>query len=155
MGMDTEEMYRRGVADAAQGGADFLVAEPFLAGVVQSAMIGKDQMRARTDLHALRRNFDALLRESIRFDEERFRIDDHAVAQHACLAAMHDARRQQVQHKRLIANLNRVARIVPALIARHNVETLGEQIDDLAFTFVAPLGANDCDYVRHKPVNTD
>src|SRR6185295_12862105 len=41
-------------ADAAQSGTDFLVAESFLAGVVQCAMIGKDQMGARADLDALR-----------------------------------------------------------------------------------------------------
>ena len=42
---------------------------------------------------------------------------------------MHDSRRQQVKHKRLIANLNRVARIVPTLITRHDVEALRKQID--------------------------
>jgi len=41
-----------------------------------------------------------------------------------------------------------VARIVPALIARHNIELFREEIDDLAFTLVAPLGAED-DYVSH------
>jgi hypothetical protein len=34
---------------------------------------------------------------------------------------------------------------MPALIANDNVEPLGEQIDNLAFTFVAPLGAYDGD----------
>jgi hypothetical protein len=42
-----------------------------------------------------------------------------------------------------------VAGVVPALIASDDLETLGEQIDDLAFTFVAPLGANHCDYFSH------
>jgi hypothetical protein len=32
-----------------------------------------------------------------------------------------------------------MARIVPALIARHNIEPFREEIDDLAFTLVAPL----------------
>ena len=36
-----------------------------------------------------------------------------------------------------------------ALIAGHNVETLGEQIDDLAFAFIAPLGAYDDDDFGH------
>ena len=91
-----------------------------------------------------------MLRESIRFDEESLRIDHHAVAEHARLAAMHDARRQQVQHERLIADLDRVAGVVPALVARDDIETLCEQIDDLAFTFVAPLGADDCNYFFHN-----
>lgn len=32
-----------------------------------------------------------------------------------------------------------------ALIARHDVEPLCEQIDNFALAFVAPLGANNCD----------
>src|SRR5262249_26289479 len=77
-------------ADAAQSRADFLVAETFFASVVQRAMVGKDQMRARTNLYALGRDFDALLSQTISFDEESFRIDHHAVAEYAGLAAMHD-----------------------------------------------------------------
>src|SRR6185369_4087593 len=64
---------------------------------------------------------------------------------------MHDSGGQQVQHKRLIADLDRVAGVVTALITSDDVETLSEQIDNLAFTFVAPLGANDCNYFRHNP----
>jgi hypothetical protein len=36
-----------------------------------------------------------------------------------------------------------------ALVASDDIETLGEQIDDLALTFVAPLGANNCDHFCH------
>ena len=39
-----------------------------------------------------------------------------------------------------------MARIVAALIAGHDIEPFREEIDDLAFTLVAPLGAED-DYV--------
>src|SRR6185369_5311591 len=137
-------------ADAAQRGPNFFVSEPLFARVVERAVIGKYQVRARTDLHTLGRNFDPLLDEAIGFDEESLRIDDHAVAQHAGLTAMDDARRQQVQHKRLVADLDRMPGVVPALITRDDVEPLREQIDDLAFTFIAPLGADDCDYVSHK-----
>jgi hypothetical protein len=38
-----------------------------------------------------------------------------------------------------------VAGVVSALITDDDVEPLGEQIDNLAFTFVAPLGAYDGD----------
>src|SRR4026208_2235324 len=63
---------------------------------------------------------------------------------------MHDAGRQQVQHKRLVTDLHRVPGVVSALIAHDDVEPLGEQIDDLAFTFVAPLGADHCNHFRHE-----
>ena len=35
-----------------------------------------------------------------------------------------------------------------ALIARDDVETLGQEIDDLAFAFIAPLGTDNC--YNHK-----
>jgi hypothetical protein len=41
-----------------------------------------------------------------------------------------------------------VARVVSALIARDNIEPFGEEIDDFAFTLIAPLRAED-DYVSH------
>ena len=40
---------------------------------------------------------------------------------------------------------NRVAGVVAALVTRNDLESLREQIDDLAFAFVAPLGAYYCD----------
>ena len=43
-----------------------------------------------------------------------------------------------------------MARIVAALIACDDVEAFGKQIDDLAFAFIAPLGADDCDDFGHS-----
>ena len=51
-----------------------------------------------------------------------------------------------MQHKLFVADLNRVPGVVSALIANNNVEMLGEEIDDLAFAFITPLGADDNDY---------
>jgi hypothetical protein len=31
--------------------------------------------------------------------------------------------------------------VVAALVARHDIEAVGEEVDDFAFAFVAPLGA--------------
>src|SRR2546423_3827025 len=45
-----------------------------------------------------------------------------------------------------------MAGVVTALIAHDNIEALGQQIDDLAFAFIAPLGANDCDNHETKEV---
>jgi len=50
-----------------------------------------------------------------------------------------------MQHKRLIADLNRMAGIVAALVAGHDVEVFGKQINYLAFAFVTPLRAYDYD----------
>jgi hypothetical protein len=51
-----------------------------------------------------------------------------------------------VQHERLIANLHGVSSVVTALIARDDVEMFGQEIDDLAFAFIAPLSADNYDY---------
>ena len=88
---------------------------------------------------------NALAHQPISFFKEGFRIDDHAVAEDAGLALMHDAGRKQMKYERVVADLNRVTGVMAALIADHDVEPLGEQIDDLAFSFIAPLGSDDSD----------
>ena len=80
--------------------------------------------------------------------QQRRRIDHQAVADHGLLARAQNAARNQLQNELLLADEDRVAGVVAALIARHDVESLGEEIDDLAFALVAPLGAED-DYVSH------
>jgi hypothetical protein len=61
---------------------------------------------------------------------------------------VHDARGKQVKHERFIANLDGMSGVVAALVSHHDVKTLGEQVDDLAFAFIAPLGADYCDNHR-------
>ena len=78
-------------SNAAQRGANFLVAEPLFAGVIQSAMVGKYQMGAGADLDAFGRNFDALRHQTIGFFKKSLGIDHHAIAEHADLAPMNDA----------------------------------------------------------------
>ena len=38
-----------------------------------------------------------------------------------------------------------MARVVATLKAHNNICLAGEEVDDLAFTFIAPLGPDDCD----------
>ncbi len=66
----------------------------------------------------------------------------------ACLAGPQNAARNQLQHELLLADEDRVAGVVAALIARDDIEALGEQIDDLPLALVSPLGSQD-DYVSH------
>ena len=73
------------------------------------------------------------------------RVDDDAVADHAELAGVEDARRDQVELERLAVADDRVAGVVAALEAHDDVGPLGEQVDDLALALVAPLGADDHD----------
>ena len=63
---------------------------------------------------------------------------------------MQNARRNQLQDELLVADLHRVAGIMPALVADHNVEMSAKKVDDLALALVAPLRAQ-YDYVTHDP----
>ena len=58
-------------------------------------------------------------------------------------ARMQDAGRNQRQHRLDAVDDERVAGVVPALEARDRADAFGQQVDDLALAFVAPLGADD------------
>src|ERR1700757_4061405 len=45
----------------------------------------------------------------------------------------------------------RMAGVVTALEPHHDIRIVGKEIYDLAFTFVSPLSADDCD-VGHLPI---
>ena len=63
-------------------------------------------------------------------------------------AGVEDARGDQVELELLAVAHDRVAGVVAALEADHEVGPLGEQVGDLPLPLVAPLGA-DYDYSRH------
>ena len=71
------------------------------------------------------------------------RVDHHAVADRADLARVEDPRRDQVELEHLVVADDRVAGVVAALEADHEVGLLGEQVGDLPLALVAPLGADD------------
>src|SRR5262249_27266897 len=62
-----------------------------------------------------------------------------------CLAGPQDARGDQLQDELAAADLDSVAGVVAALVARDDVEVLREEVDDLAFAFVTPLRAHNDD----------
>ena len=49
------------------------------------------------------------------------------------------------QDERTVADIDGMPGIVPALITRHDIETLGQKINDLALAFITPLRADDDD----------
>jgi hypothetical protein len=55
---------------------------------------------------------------------------------------MQDAGRDQMQDELVFADHDRMTRVVPPLIARDDVRALGQEINDLSFSFIAPLGAD-------------
>ena len=54
---------------------------------------------------------------------------------------VHDAGGHQVQGELLVAVDDRVTCVVAALVANNVIVIAGDKIGDLAFAFIAPLGA--------------
>ena len=99
-------------------------------------------------MRRLRGDVDAGDFQGFRSRQQRRRIDHQAVADDGLLAGPQNAARDQLEDEFLFADEDRVAGVVAALIARHDIEALGEEIDNLPLALVSPLGAQD-DYVSH------
>ena len=141
-----------GRADAAAGGADLagaLVAAlaGLLARAVELAVERQDQRRVLGDPQRLDRDRDPLAAQGLDLAQERPGVDHDAVADDRELAA-HDAGRQQRELVGPAVDDERVAGVVAALEADHDVGALRQPVHDLALALVAPLGADDRD-VRH------
>ncbi len=79
--------------------------------------------------------------EAVDLVEHDLRVDDDTVADDRRDVRIHDPARDQMELERAPAVHDRVSRIVAALEADDIVHVVSEQIGDLAFAFVAPLGA--------------
>ena len=140
-----------GGADAALGRADL---GPGGGGIlpqrVEFAMQRQDQRRVFGDAQIFARDLDALGAQIGDFLDEMTRIDDDAIADHRKLARAHDAGRQQRQLVDDAVDDQRMAGVVAALKAHHDVGRDRQPVDDLALALVAPLGA-DHHHIRHSP----
>ena len=70
-----------------------------------------------------------------------FGIDDDSGADQVGLAGVQDARGHDVQHRGLALDHQRVTRVIAALKPSDETRVLGKPVYDLAFSFIAPLGA--------------
>src|SRR5262249_23993914 len=122
--------------------ADLPLAAPRLRQQIQIAVVRQDQVRLVADEDAAV-DGDAVLRQLVDLAEQRLRIDDDAVADDAGDAGGQDAGRNPPQDELRAVHEDRVARVVSALVAADDREMRRQQIDDLAFAFIAPLRAED------------
>src|SRR5213075_1202850 len=79
---------------------------------------------------------------------ESGQVDHHAVADHGLHARPQNPRRNQLKDELALADEDGMSGVVPTLVARDDVEALGQQVDYFALAFVAPLGAEH-DHVAH------
>ena len=132
-----------GRADASARRAEPGAAPRLLPRLVELAVDRQDEADILRDRQRLRAHGDALARHRVDLGQQRPRIDHHAVADHRELAAAHHARRQQAQLVLDAVNHQRVAGVMTALKAHHDIRPAGQPVDDLALALVAPLGADD------------
>jgi len=90
-------------------------------------------------------DIDPIGDQFIYLGEERFDIENDAVADRAAHAGVQNPARNLVEHERLVANVYGVAGVGAPLIADYPVSALREHIDELTLALVSPLGADDDD----------
>lgn len=144
----TRDLVFVGWADAAAGGADLGFATGLFTGLVQRHVVRQDQRRRRADAQALAHRH-ALLFQLGDFTHQGIRGNDHAVADQALHAFTQDTGRNQVQNGLLTVDHQGVTRVVATLVAHDGGSMFGQQIDDLAFALITPLGAQDDDILTH------
>src|SRR5262245_24698633 len=120
-------------------------------------MVWKNEVGAVADKKAATHRYSFIL-QHLHFTEKRLGIQDYTRANEANLAVMQDSRWDQMQDELLALDNHGVTRIVPALVSRNDVELFSQQIDDLSFAFIAPLGAyndNVCHDVSEAAVSSE
>jgi len=83
------------------------------------------------------------------FAQQRARGNDDAIANETARTIGKDAGWNQVQYRLSAANKQGVTCIVAALKPDHGICIVRQKVDNLAFTFVAPLGPEDYYRSRH------
>jgi hypothetical protein len=69
-------------------------------------------------------------------------IDDNSVSDEAHFPRTKDSRWNKMQDVFLRAYEYGMAGVIPALGTHHHIGLLGEDVDNLSFSFIAPLGAH-------------
>ena len=128
-------------AHAPPRGSDLQLAEPSFARRVDGDVPRHDEVRVSGQPQAGRGNAARL--ELVELAHEEAGVDDAARADDAQLSVAEDPRRNVVQLEGLAVTHDRVSRVRSALVAADDVGGIGEQVDDLALAFIAPLGADD------------
>jgi len=80
--------------------------------------------------------------QRIHFLQEGEGIEHNPIPDYAAAALTQHSAWDELKNELLALDRDRVSRIMAARIARYDVEALGENVNDLAFTFVAPLRAD-------------
>lgn len=137
-----------GGTDSAARGADLLaLGTRRLLGLVDRAMPLHHHLGALGDMEASA-EVEAPALHFLEFAHQVERIHHDAVADNAVLAVVKNSRRNEVENVFLLPDDDRMAGVGTSLETDHNIRFLGEEVNDLALAFIAPLGANE--YSIHR-----
>ena len=131
--------------DSPAGGTDPFLSQTSLLRCLHRPVIGHDEVCAVTDKQAV---LHLKILEHLQLFLQGRRIHHHTIADHTDLSRVENSRGNQVKNILFILDDDGVTCIVSPLIAGHNVETVGDEVNDLAFSLIPPLSA-DNHYVRH------
>ena len=109
---------------------------------VEFAMQRQNQRDVLGDLEVGRRHFDPLAAQLLDFLDEMIGIEDDAIADDRQFPRPDDAGRKQRKFVSLAVDHERMAGVMAALKPHDDVGADRQPIDDLALSFVAPLGAD-------------
>ena len=130
-----------GLNDAAPAAEPAIVhaAQVRLAQLIEHPVIRENEVGGVGDEEVILADLDALALERLEIADERDGIDDDAVADDADLFGPQDAAGDKVEDVFLVAENDGVAGVVTALRTHDDIGMLSQEVDDLAFAFVAPL----------------
>ncbi len=137
-----------GRADSAAGRADLAISARPFAGAVDHRVRGEHERAQRAHAEALEYRYAAPC-QHVGLGQERLERHDDAIADETAHAIAQHARGDQRENGLDAVDDERVAGIVPALESRDRGDALGQQVDDLALSLIAPLGADDDDEAAH------
>ena len=109
---------------------------------VEFAMQRQNQRDVLGDLEVGRRHFDSLAAQLLDLLDEMIGIEDDAIADDRQFPRPNNAGRKQRKFVSLAVDHERMAGVMAALETHHDVGADRQPIDDLALSFVAPLGAD-------------
>jgi hypothetical protein len=108
--------------------------------LIQRHVIWQNQRASRAQTQTLAHCHTRLLK-TLDLLEQRFRRQHNPITDQTLHALAQNAGRNQVQNRLLAINNQCMVGIMPTLKACYRCNSLGQQVDDLAFAFVAPLRA--------------
>lgn len=137
---DTVDLVCVARSDAVLCCADLAAALAGFFGFIETDVVWEYDLCSRGDLKVF--CVDALFFKVFHFFEKTLWIDDDACADDADRSRVHDAAWHQAQRICFASRYDCMACVVSSLRTYYDVCLRGEIINDLAFAFIAPLGAD-------------